>query len=54
VLTEEMSFQLSFDCCQGFCIPDEGGEIVPPARNRERECSRAYCRLCVCVCKGVY
>jgi len=30
VLMDDMSFQLSFECCQGFCILDEGGQIIPP------------------------
>jgi len=37
VLTEEMSFQLSFECCQRFCIPVEGGEIIPPATMNESD-----------------
>ncbi len=33
-MTEEMSFQVSLENCQGFSIPD-GGKIIPPARNGE-------------------
>ncbi len=33
VMTEEMSFQVSLENCQGFSIPDRGGKFIPPARN---------------------
>ncbi len=33
--TEEMSFQVSLENCQGFSIPDRGGKFIPPARNDE-------------------
>ncbi len=39
VMTEEMSFQVSLENCQGFSIPDEGGTFIPPARNGELKCS---------------
>ncbi len=40
--TEEMSFQLLLEDCQGLSVPDVGGggvgwEFIPPARNSERE-----------------
>ncbi len=35
VMMEEMSFQVSLENCQGFCITDEGGKFIPPARNGE-------------------
>ncbi len=35
--TEEMSFQLLLENCQGFSIADEGGKFILPARNGERE-----------------
>ncbi len=35
VMTEEMSFQMPLENCQGFSIPDGGGKFVPPARNSE-------------------
>ncbi len=38
-MTEEMSFQVSLENCQGFSIPDGGGKFVPPARNGEWKCS---------------
>ncbi len=34
-MTEEMSFQVLPENCQGFSIPDEGGKFSPPARNGE-------------------
>ncbi len=34
-MTEEMSFQVSLEHCQGFSIPDGGGKFIPPARNSE-------------------
>ncbi len=37
-MTEEMSFQVSLENGQGFSIPDEGGKIIPPARNGEWKC----------------
>ncbi len=37
--TDEKSFQMSLDNCQGFSVPDSGGKIIPAARNGERECS---------------
>ncbi len=33
--TEEMSFEVSLENCQGLSIPDGGGKIIPPARNGE-------------------
>ncbi len=33
--TEEMSFQVLLENCQGFSIPDRGGKFIPPARNGE-------------------
>ncbi len=36
---KEMSFQLLLENRQGSSIPDGGGNIIPPARNGERECS---------------
>ncbi len=33
VMTEEISFQVSLENCQGFSIPDGGGKFIPPARN---------------------
>ncbi len=33
--TEEMSFQVSLEICQGLSIPDRGGKFFPPARNGE-------------------
>ncbi len=35
VMTEEMSFQVLLENCQGLSIPDEGGKFIPPARNGE-------------------
>ncbi len=35
VMTEEMSFQVYLENCQGFSIPDGGGKFIPPARNGE-------------------
>jgi len=32
-------FVESFECCQGFCILYEGGQIIPPAWYCEWECS---------------
>ncbi len=34
-MTEEMSFQVSLENCQGFSILDRGGKFIPPARNSE-------------------
>ncbi len=34
-----MSFQLLLEDWQGSIIQDKGGNIIPPARNSERECS---------------
>ncbi len=34
-MTEEMSFQVSLENCQGFSILDRGGKFIPPARNGE-------------------
>ncbi len=34
-MTEEKSFQVSLENCQGFSIPDRGGKFIPPARNGE-------------------
>ncbi len=44
---KEMSFQLLLENWQGSSIPDGGGEIIPPARNGERECSGewVFCHL---------
>ncbi len=33
--TEEMSFQVSLENCQGLSIPDRGVKFIPPARNGE-------------------
>ncbi len=35
VMTEEMSFQVLLEDCQGFSIPDEGGKFIPPVSNGE-------------------
>ncbi len=43
-MTEEMSFQVSLEICQGFSIPDRGGKFLPSARNGERK--RQYNILC--------
>ncbi len=32
-MTEDMSFQLSLENCQGLSIPDGGGKFIPSARN---------------------
>ncbi len=34
-MTEEMSFQVSLENCQGLSIPYECGKFIPPARNGE-------------------
>ncbi len=34
-MTEEMSFQVMLENCQGFSDPDGGGKFIPPARNGE-------------------
>ncbi len=39
MITEEMSFQVSLENCQGLSIPDRGGKFIPPARNGELICS---------------
>ncbi len=31
--TEDMSFQVSLENCQGFSILDEGGKFIPPVRT---------------------
>ncbi len=35
VKMEEVSFQASFENCQGLSIPYRGGKFIPPARNDE-------------------
>ncbi len=35
VKTEEMSFQVSLENCQGLSILDRGGKFIPPARSGE-------------------
>jgi len=35
VKTEEMSFQVSLENCQGLSIPDGGGKFILPARKGE-------------------
>ncbi len=34
-MMEEISFQVSLENCQGFCIQDRGGKLIPPAKNGE-------------------
>ncbi len=34
-MTEEMSFQVSLENCQGLTIPERGGKLISPARNGE-------------------
>ncbi len=33
--TEDMSFQVSLENCQGLRIPDRGEKFIPPAGNGE-------------------
>ncbi len=33
--TEEMSFQVSLENCQGVSILDRGGKLISPARNNQ-------------------
>ncbi len=35
MMTEEMSFQLLLENCQGLSILDRGGKLIPPFRNGE-------------------
>ncbi len=42
-MTEEMSFQVLLENGQGFSIPDEGGKLIPPARNSEWKRSGEWC-----------
>ncbi len=35
MMTEEISFQVLLENCQGSSIPDGGGKFIPPPRNGE-------------------